>query len=87
VAAELLTNAAKHADAAGVRLAVSTRNTGATGRWVDVWVTDNGRGGASAVPGHGLAGLAERVQGLQGQFVVDSPTGGPTTIGAHIPYA
>jgi len=87
VAAELLTNAAKHADAAGVRLAVSTRNTGATGRWVDVWVTDNGRGGASAVPGHGLAGLAERVQGLQGQFVVDSPAGGPTTIGAHIPYA
>ncbi|MCD5346965.1 sensor histidine kinase [Agromyces sp. S2-1-8] len=87
VAAELLTNAAKHAEATSVRLAVSTRDTGATGHWVDVWVTDNGRGGASTVPGHGLAGLAERVNGLRGLFVVDSPAGGPTTIGAHIPYS
>lgn len=86
VAAELLTNAAKHAEATGIRLVVSTRDTGETGHWLDLWVTDNGRGGASALPGHGLAGLADRVQGLQGLFVVDSPVGGPTTIGAHIPY-
>ncbi|GAA1773834.1 sensor histidine kinase [Agromyces lapidis] len=86
VVAELLTNAAKHADATGVRLVVSTRDTGETGHWLDLWVTDNGRGGASTLPGHGLAGLADRVQGLQGLFVVDSPVGGPTTIGAHIPY-
>ncbi|MFF2390379.1 sensor histidine kinase [Agromyces sp. NPDC058104] len=86
VVAELLTNAAKHAEATGVRLVVSTRDTGETGHWLDLWVTDNGRGGASAMPGHGLAGLADRVQGLQGLFVVDSPLGGPTSVGAHIPY-
>ncbi|MEF3403953.1 sensor histidine kinase [Agromyces sp. CCNWLW203] len=87
VAAELLTNAVKHAEASGIRLAVSTRDTGATGHWIDLWVTDNGSGGAALTAGHGLAGLEERVQGLRGMFVVDSPVGGPTTIGAHIPFA
>ncbi|MDQ0892549.1 signal transduction histidine kinase [Agromyces ramosus] len=86
VAAELLTNAVKHADATGIRLRVSTRDTGATGHWLDVWVTDNGTGGAVSTPGHGLAGLTERVYGLRGTLVVDSPPGGPTMIGAHIPY-
>ena len=86
VAAELLTNAAKHAEAHGIRLVSSTRDAGPAGHWLDLWVTDNGRGGATATAGHGLAGLAERVQGLQGMFVVDSPIGGPTRIGAHIPY-
>jgi len=86
VAAELLTNTVKHAEASGIRLAVSTRDTGATGHWIDLWVTDNGRGGATLTSGHGLAGLDERVQGLRGMLVIDSPVGGPTTIGAHIPY-
>lgn len=86
VAAELLTNAVKHAEASGIRLRVGLRDTGATGRWIDLWVTDNGRGGASPLPGHGLAGLEERVRGLDGVLVVDSPIGGPTSIGAHIPY-
>ncbi|MGW9629284.1 sensor histidine kinase [Agromyces sp. NPDC055520] len=87
VAAELLTNAVKHAEASGIRLAVATRDTGATGHWLDLWVTDNGRGGAALTAGHGLAGLEERVQGLRGMLVIDSPVGGPTTIGAHIPFA
>ena len=86
VAAELLTNAAKHSEARGIRLVASTRDMGQAGNWLDLWVTDNGRGGATAQPGHGLAGLAERVQGLRGMFVIDSPVGGPTAIGAHIPY-
>ncbi|MDR5699870.1 sensor histidine kinase [Agromyces aerolatus] len=86
IAAELLTNAAKHAEASAVRLRIATRDEGPAGQWLDLWVTDNGRGGAAATPGHGLAGLDERVRGLQGQFVVTSPIGGPTSIGAHIPY-
>ncbi|MRG58614.1 hypothetical protein GE115_01820 [Agromyces sp. CFH 90414] len=86
IAAELLTNVAKHSDASAARLRVGMRDTGVTGRWLDLWVTDNGRGGASLTAGHGLAGLQERVQGLQGVLVVDSPAGGPTSIGAHIPY-
>jgi signal transduction histidine kinase len=86
IAAELLTNAVKHASASAIRLRLSTRDTGATGQWLDLWVTDNGRGGAAAIPGHGLAGLDERVRGLGGLLVVDSPAGGPTVIGAHFPY-
>ena len=87
IAAELLTNAAKHSGATAIRLRVATRDTGDSGHWLDLWVTDNGNGGASPRPGHGLAGLEERVQGLRGLFVVDSPVGGPTVIGAHIPFA
>jgi signal transduction histidine kinase len=86
IAAELLTNAAKHSGASSIRLRIAGRDTGASGHWLDLWVTDNGHGGASARPGHGLAGLEERVQGLRGLFVVDSPAGGPTVIGAHVPF-
>ncbi|WP_254431478.1 sensor domain-containing protein [Agromyces sp. Marseille-P2726] len=86
IAAELLTNAAKHSGATGIRLRVGTRGTAETGHWIDVWVTDNGRGGATRTPGHGLAGPDERVQGLRGILVIDSPVGGPTVIGAHLPY-
>lgn len=86
IAAELLTNAVKHASAGAIRLRLSTRDTGASGHWLDLWVTDNGQGGAAAIPGHGVAGLDERVRGLGGLLVVDSPAGGPTVIGAHFPY-
>ncbi|MFE5671861.1 sensor histidine kinase [Agromyces sp. NPDC056523] len=86
IAAELLTNAAKHAAASAIRLRLSTRDTGSSGLWLDLWVTDNGRGGATAMPGHGLAGLDERIRGLGGVLLIDSPAGGPTVIGAHFPY-
>ncbi|WP_353828363.1 sensor histidine kinase [Agromyces sp. SYSU T0242] len=86
IAAELLTNAVKHSGASAVRLRLATRDTGATGHWLDLWVTDNGRGGAVAVPAHGLDGLDERVRGLGGVLIIDSPVGGPTVIGAHFPY-
>ena len=86
VAAELLTNAVKHSGASGIRLRASVRDTGITGWWIDLWVTDNGRGGAMLATGHGLAGLEERVRGLDGILVIDSPEGGPTSIGAHIPF-
>ena len=45
-------------------------------RMLDVWVVDNGRGGAHLAPGHGLEGLRDRVAGLRGVLVVDSPPGG-----------
>jgi signal transduction histidine kinase len=86
IAAELLTNAAKHSGASAIRLRISTRDAGASGHWLDLWVTDNGHGGATPVAGHGLAGLDERVRGLGGVLVVDSPVGGPTVVGAHFPY-
>jgi signal transduction histidine kinase len=86
IVAELLANAAKHSGATAIRLRAATRDAGEAGHWLDLWVTDNGHGGATPEPGHGLAGLEERVAGLRGLFVIDSPVGGPTAIGAHIPY-
>jgi signal transduction histidine kinase len=86
VAAELATNLAKHSEATAARLFLDLRTDPQTGAvWLDVWLTDNGRGGASLVDGHGLRGLDERVRGLRGELVVDSPEGGPTRVGARIP--
>jgi signal transduction histidine kinase len=86
VAAELAANLAKHSGATEARLFLDRTVDQATGAtWLSVWLTDNGSGGASKVAGHGLAGLDERVHGLRGEFVVDSPAGGPTRIGARIP--
>ncbi|MFJ2576223.1 sensor histidine kinase [Kitasatospora aureofaciens] len=78
---ELLTNVSKHA---GARTAS-----------VEVWrsddqlmllVQDDGKGGAAAYPGGGLAGLAERVQAVDGVFLVESPAGGPTTVTVELPW-
>ena len=43
------------------------------------------RGGAISEPGGGLAGLADRVGGLDGTFTVSSPVGGPTLVRAEFP--
>ncbi|WP_431277284.1 sensor histidine kinase [Leifsonia poae] len=85
VAAELATNLAKHSEATAARLFIDLRTDAAGVTWLDVWLTDNGKGGATLLDGHGLRGLDERVRGLRGDLVVDSPVGGPTQIGAHIP--
>jgi signal transduction histidine kinase len=86
VAAELLTNAAKHARATGIRLHVALRRVPDDDTtWLDLWVIDNGIGGAVLADGHGLRGLDERLRGLRGILSIDSPAGGPTAIGAHIP--
>ncbi|AMB58282.1 sensor histidine kinase [Microterricola viridarii] len=84
VASELLTNAAKHSGATSIRLHVATRATDGQD-WLDLWVIDNGRGGAAKQAGHGLAGLEDRLNGLRGVLSINSPAGGPTAIGAHIP--
>ena len=88
VVAELLTNAVKHSGASAATLKASVRPPlGEPPSMLDVWVVDNGRGGAAFRPGHGLEGLRDRVAGLRGVLVVDSAPGGPTTVGAHIPLA
>jgi len=82
VVAEALTNVAKHS--AATEASVIARRE--VGRLV-VEVTDNGFGGATAIPGNGLAGLADRIAALDGQLTVDSPPGGPTRIRAELPCA
>ncbi|MFI6282287.1 sensor histidine kinase [Streptomyces sp. NPDC050988] len=78
---ELLQNISKHSKA--------TRAS------VDVWrienrlmiqVVDNGVGGADVAGGSGLAGLAERLDAVDGILVVDSPAAGPTRITAELPW-
>jgi signal transduction histidine kinase len=86
IVAELLTNVAKHSGARAVRVSILLRDDPLTGAgWLDLWVSDNGTGGASIENGHGLGGLVERVHGLRGTLNVDSPIGGPTQVSAHIP--
>ena len=83
VASEALANAAKHSGATDVEIRVSQRVEEQT--WLDVTVTDNGVGGAHLEPGHGIAGLEERLRGLGGTLEVFSPEGGPTVVTAHLP--
>ena len=82
VISEALTNVAKYADATHAQVSVDRVN----GR-VEVRVRDDGRGGADALRGSGLRGLADRVAALDGSFEIDSPAGAGTTISASIPCA
>ncbi|HEY5820477.1 MAG TPA: sensor domain-containing protein [Propionibacteriaceae bacterium] len=80
VVAEALANLEKHSGAETASVEI-----GSLGRVVVISVTDDGRGGASLAKGHGLAGLADRLAGVDGSLVVASPTGGPTTVTATLP--
>ncbi|MFI0511345.1 sensor histidine kinase [Streptomyces sp. WSLK1-5] len=72
-----------------------SKHSRATFAAVDVWrvenrlllqVVDNGVGGAEVSAGSGLAGLAERLDAVDGILVVDSPAGGPTRVTAELPW-
>jgi signal transduction histidine kinase len=78
--AEALTNAAKHASAARVRITV--RHTHAV---LVVEVSDDGVGGAAIGAGSGLLGLRDRMLALGGELAVYSPPGRGTTIRAVLP--
>lgn len=80
VAAEALTNVAKHAGATRADIAVHR-----TAESVQVEVTDDGAGGAAPGPGSGLTGLADRVAALGGTLAVDGPPGIGTRLRADIP--
>ncbi|WP_330338374.1 sensor histidine kinase [Streptomyces sp. NBC_00557] len=78
---ELLQNISKHSRARSAS--------------VDVWCTedrlmvqviDDGVGGADVSRGSGLAGLAGRLDAVDGVLVVDSPAGGPTRVIAELPW-
>ncbi|MFL4948780.1 sensor histidine kinase [Streptomyces sp. MMS24-I31] len=72
-----------------------SKHSGARSASVDVWrsdgrlliqVWDDGRGGARLDGGTGMRGLAERLDAVDGLFVVESPPGGPTTVTAELPW-
>lgn len=78
--AEALTNVAKHSAASRTALEITTRD----GHLVAT-VTDDGIGGAHIAKGSGLAGLQQRLAGLEGALTVSSPAGGPTVLAASVP--
>ena len=78
--AEALTNAAKHARASVVDVAVDI-----TGGVLRVRVRDNGSGGANPAEGSGLVGLTDRVEALGGQVWLTSPAGAGTTVKVALP--
>ena len=80
VVAEALTNAARHADARSVEVAVVH-----AGERLGVEVRDDGRGGADPAAGSGLRGLADRVAALGGRLSLTSPPGGGTVLTVEIP--
>ena len=80
VVAEAMTNIAKHSGAGRASVHVV-----ADGQRVTVRVEDDGRGGAHLGKGQGLAGLSQRVVGVDGTLEVTSPEGGPTVLAASIP--
>jgi signal transduction histidine kinase len=81
-AAELLANAVKHSRAATIDIDVHER-----GETLLITVTDDGGGGADPVRGTGLAGLAQRVAVVDGQFDITSPPGGPTRAAVRLPVS
>ncbi|MFC8599672.1 MULTISPECIES: sensor histidine kinase [unclassified Isoptericola] len=94
--AELVANATKHARATGVDVVagvepVADAATGAAVRALVLRVHDDGVGGAAVrAPdasgrGSGLAGLTDRLSGVDGTLAVVSPAGGPTVITVTIP--
>ena len=80
VVSEALTNAAKHAHAAAVRVAVEVRDG-----LLDLSIRDNGRGGADPALGSGLIGLTDRIDALGGTIDVASPPGQGTTLHVMLP--
>jgi signal transduction histidine kinase len=80
VVSEALANVAKHSGATTCQVVVV-----AAGPALRVTVEDDGPGGAVVVPGHGLAGLADRLRAVDGALTVDSPPGGPTRLVAELP--
>jgi signal transduction histidine kinase len=79
-AAELLTNAAKHA--APTRMSVDVGQLDGTLRMT---VIDDGRGGARIGLAGGLAGLLDRARTVDGMLTLDSPPGGPTVALVELP--
>ena len=80
IVSEALTNAAKHAQASTVHVAVAARD----GVLV-LSIRDDGRGGADPRRGSGLIGLTDRVDALAGTIQVASPTGAGTTLRITLP--
>ncbi|WP_433615081.1 sensor histidine kinase [Dactylosporangium sp. CA-139114] len=80
VAAEALTNVAKHSGAQH-----GTIRLRRAGDRLHLTITDDGRGGADERGGSGLTGIRQRVAAHDGTVELSSPPGGPTILSVSIP--
>jgi signal transduction histidine kinase len=80
--AEVLANAAKHAQARMVEIHI-LHNGGV----LRIAVTDDGIGGADPAKGSGLRGVERRLGTFDGILAVNSPPGGPTIVVIEVPCA
>jgi signal transduction histidine kinase len=80
VCSEALTNAAKHADASSVAVALASEGGG-----VRLTIADDGTGGADPSRGSGLRGLVDRVEALGGKLQIASVLGEGTRLVATVP--
>lgn len=80
IAAEALTNAAKHAAADGIALTVAR-----DGAVLRCTIADDGCGGADPAGGTGLLGLRDRAEAVGGTLSFTSPPGQGTTVVASLP--
>jgi len=78
--AELLANAAKHAEARSVHIRAAH-----PAGMLRIEVTDDGTGGADPARGTGLRGVERRLGALDGVLAVSSPPGGPTIVVIEVP--
>ena len=79
VVCEAFANAVKHSGASQIKIYVGTDDNND----LLLEITDDGQGGAVFIPGHGLAGLQDRVIALDGRLRVSGQPG--TTITAMCP--
>ncbi|ALE07485.1 hypothetical protein AL755_21685 [Arthrobacter sp. ERGS1:01] len=80
VVSEALANVSKHSGATRAQVTVDV-----TDAELLLDVLDDGHGGAHVGKGHGLAGLLDRLAGVDGSLEITSPDGGPTLVRASIP--
>jgi signal transduction histidine kinase len=80
VAAEALTNVAKHSGATAASVAAREHDGVLT-----IEISDNGHGGADPGRGTGLTGLADRAAVTGGRMLLSSPDGGPTLLRVELP--
>ena len=82
VVSEALANAAKHAQASRVDVAL-----GVDGDSLRLTIRDDGVGGVDSARGTGLVGLTDRVQALGGSLEIQSNTGTGTRLVASFPLS
>jgi signal transduction histidine kinase len=80
VVSEALANVAKHSGASRADIVVRR-----VADRLHLSIADDGVGGAVAHHGSGLAGLADRVGGVDGTLHIDSPICGPTILRVDLP--